>query len=163
MVRAPKSDLNPKELASAARLIEAHGLSKTQALIDYAQAEAPKTNYTPASLNGILQYEGRFVAQQTAEERVTNERQERQQQREHAQGAQDARERALLSDLMDRVGETKKSAPQAFTAFLRRVESQRGRIFRDSHREAGQLQHARDALARLRPARETFGNFRRIF
>ena len=123
---APKSDLNPKELASAARLIEAHGLSKTKALIDYAQAEAPKTNYTPASLNGILQYEGRFVAQQTAQERVTNERQERQQQREHAQGAQDARERALLSDLMDRVGETKKSAPQAFTAFLRRVESQRG-------------------------------------
>ncbi len=122
---APKGDLNPKELAGAARLIEQHGLGTAKALIDYARDEAPKTHYSPASLNGILQYEGRFLAQHTAQERAVSEKQERQQQREHAQSAQEARERTLLSDLMQRVSETRKSAPQAFAAFLRGVESQR--------------------------------------
>jgi len=121
----PKGPLNPKELVSAARLIQQHGIPKAKALVDFAFGEAPKTNYRPASLNGILQYEGRFEAEQDERERERTTRTARQTQRQRAQEAQEARQREIVAALKDKVALVKNEAPQAFSAFLRYVESQR--------------------------------------
>lgn len=121
----PRDILNPKELVSAARLIGQHGLSRAKALIDFAREEAPKTNYTPASLNGILQYESRFEAEYQEREQAQEAKQARQQEHLRAQEGQQARQRALIDELIERVAEVKSGAPQAFTAFLRYVEKER--------------------------------------
>ncbi len=120
-----KGPLNPKELVSAARLIQQHGLSKAKCLVDFAKVEAPKTNYTPESLNGMLQYEGRFEAEQGERDRAQQARRTRQEQQQRAQGAQEARQREIVGELIERVALVKKEAPKAFSAFLRHIESER--------------------------------------
>jgi len=120
-----KGALNPKELVQAARLIQQHSFTKARALIDYAKVEAAKTSYAPASLNGILQYEARFDAEHAAREREGQERRERLDQQRCAQEAREAHQREIIGGLMERVGEVKKNAPQAFTAFLRHIEAER--------------------------------------
>lgn len=122
---APKGALNPKELVQAARLIQQHGVPKARALIDYAKIEAPKTGYAPASLNGILQYEARFEAEVATKERQGQQKRDRQDQQRRAQEAQESRQREIGNGLMERVGQVKQSAPEAFAAFLRHIETQR--------------------------------------
>jgi hypothetical protein len=122
---APKGTLSPKDLVSAARLVSLHGLTKAQGLVDFAKREAPKTKYSPVSLNGILQYESRFEAEREKGERAQELRRTRQQQLEQTQEAKEARQREIIAELVERVGQVKKSAPQAFTAFLAQVESER--------------------------------------
>lgn len=143
----PKGSLNPKEIAGAARLIQQHGLTKAKALIDFAHEEAPKTNYKPASLNGILQYEGRYEAEQAQR---ASEKQARATQRQHkqrAQEAQESRERALGDALVERVGAIKSGTPGAFTAFLRHVENRRAQFLATPvARRAGAV--TREALGR---------------
>jgi hypothetical protein len=120
--------LNPKELAQAVRLVQTHELSKAKALVDFALAEAQKTRYAPASLNGILQYEGRFEALCNAQETMAEARWEQQGQQRRAHEAQEQRQREMMSTLMEMVGLIKTTAPEAFTAFVSHIESERAQF-----------------------------------
>lgn len=50
-----------KEIAHATTLVAQHGFERAKYIIDYAHVAAAKTNYTPQTLGGILQYTSRAV------------------------------------------------------------------------------------------------------
>jgi hypothetical protein len=58
------SDLIPqqKEIAQASRLISTHGMEKARHVVNYSHQIAPSTKYEPQIFGGILQYEGRAIA-----------------------------------------------------------------------------------------------------
>ena len=123
-----KGAVNPKELAQAMRLIEQHEFDNAMALVDYAKNEADKTNYAPASLNGIVQYESRFEAERDELKARQEKNQARREAQQRIQVAHQAQNQALVVDLLERVGQIKQSAPAAFKAFLRHIEIQRDRF-----------------------------------
>ena len=122
--RAP----GPREAAQAARLIEAHGLDKARALVDFAKAEADKTKYAPASLNGILQYEARFEAGWEARARARDRRQQSQARQRQAREAEESRQRDVAGALAERVATVREAAPEAFASFVRHVEAERDKF-----------------------------------
>ena len=125
---APPASLSSKDLAQAARLIERHGLVKAKALIDLAKCEAPKTKYSPASLNGILHYEGRFEALCLIQEQATDERLKRQSQVQHARAAQHEQSSHITAALMEQVAVVRERAPKAFAAFVSDIEAERDKF-----------------------------------
>ena len=50
-----------KEVAHATTLVAQHGFERAKYIIDYAHLAAAKTNYSPQTLGGILQYASRAV------------------------------------------------------------------------------------------------------
>jgi hypothetical protein len=51
-----------KEIAQASRLISTHGMEKARHIVNYSHQIAPGTKYEPQIFGGILQYEGRAIA-----------------------------------------------------------------------------------------------------
>lgn len=153
---------SPKDLAQAARLLEAHGLAKAKELIDFALAEAAKTKYAPASLNGILQYEARFEAARQAQDSSASQQQERLGLQRQAREAQEMRQREVADHLLDQVALVKKRVPEAFAAFMEHVEAEQA-LFLATPIARRARPETRDLLAREynRPARrlEMFVDF----
>lgn len=143
-----------KDLAQAKRLLEAHGLAKATALIDFSRDEAAKTKYAPASLSGILQYEARFEASWQAQERAKSQQQERAGLQRQAREAQEKRQGEIAGELMARVALVKKRLPEAFAAFIEHVEAEQA-LFLETPIARRARPETRELLAREynRPAR----------
>ena len=111
-----------KESGQAQRLIEEHGWDKARHLVDFAKAEAAKTKYQPASLNGILQYEGRALEDWEASARAQQTRQERIATQKARQTDEEARQRTLILALCQMAAQMQEEHPAAFTAFEESIE-----------------------------------------
>lgn len=122
---APSEALSPRETARAARLLKSHGLDGAREMVDFAHAEAAKTKYAAASLNGILQYEARFTAARSARERARNEEQERQDQQRRTREAQERHQREVADTLLEQVDLVRERAPQAFLALAQYIDAER--------------------------------------
>lgn len=145
---------SPKDLAQARRLLEAHGLAKAEALIDFSRDEAAKTKYAPGSLSGIMQYEARFEASWQAQERAQNQQQERAGLQRQAREVQEKRQGEIGGELMARVALVKKRLPKAFAAFIEHVEAEQA-LFLETPIARRARPETRELLAREynRPAR----------
>jgi hypothetical protein len=119
---------SPRETRQARRLIEDIGFERAKHLVEFAKAAAEKTKYSPASFNGILQYEGRALADWEARAGTAARAAEQRRRAQRSQIALSAQQREIVGQLVTRVGRVKTSAPAAFTAFLGHVEAEKNAL-----------------------------------
>lgn len=119
-----------KEIGQAGRLIEEHGLEKVKHLVDFARDEAEKTKYQPASLNGILQYEGRALDNWDENARHKETLQKRRNQKEARQRDQEARRNEIVLTLCEMATRMQQEHPEVFAAFEEHVEAKKEALTR---------------------------------
>ena len=115
---------SPKELSQAQSHIARLGEEKARYLVTFAMREAKKTGFAIQTYGGILQYEGRAVAE--FDENMQKRRQA------NVQKVREGHQKRFYEAFMDYMRETyaqlKKSPSQTFLAFLEEEEQQRRRF-----------------------------------
>ena len=115
---------SPKELSQAQAHIVRLGEEKARYLVTFAMREAKKTGFAIQTYGGILQYEGRAVAEfdENKQKRVEANLQK------GREGHQKRFYEAFVDYLRETYTQLEKTRPQAFLAFREEEENQRRRF-----------------------------------
>ena len=123
---------NSREIAQAMSLIASHGFERAKFVVDFSCTAAPRTNYSPQTFGGILQYASRALAEFDRCERARElgrqqlAAQERREQGEHEEEARiDERLRTLSEGEYQQLRETVK---RDFAAKFPLVMANRGSL-----------------------------------
>ena len=135
-------EFSQNAMLKASQLIKKYGLEKVKFLVDFAQREAPKTNYKPKTFQGILQYLDDANHEYEEEKRIAQvqKRQEEEQQKQRAENARIDHQKQYQQQYSEyinaRVGELLNTSPEKLSQFQQWQEQQREEIAASQKRDA---------------------------